>query len=298
MAAQKVLNQVEAGENTPHIAQLSFAELYEGLSGVALREGKPVLSLKGQIDNHSSHAVTQRWLGGHAGSIIVTPIQSQEKLLGTLTAIHAPDGEDFTPGDTALLATLANQAGVAIERTSLLAELNQRATIDSLTKLLNRRTWFEQSERLVALATRTARPFSVVLLDIDHFKQVNDTYGHSVGDAVLEAVGGTLGQTIRRSDVGGRYGGEELVLFLPETDAIGALSLAERVRAAIARQAVTVERFKVAVTVSLGVAASQEGRGELATLVMQADQALYAAKHAGRNCARLFTEHGIVDTMP
>jgi diguanylate cyclase (GGDEF)-like protein/PAS domain S-box-containing protein len=286
--AKTVRQQLEGGPGARHVAALTFAELEEGLSGIVLRERQPVLSPKGVADSRESLAVQQRRVRDEAGSILVVPVQSQGSIFGTLTAINAPHGVDFSTRDMALLAALANQAAIAIERAMLLSELQHRATTDELTRLLNRRSWFEQSQRSVALAERTGRPISVVLVDADHFKHVNDTYGHSVGDAVLETISCVVRQAVRRSDIVGRYGGEEFVILLPDADAEAALYVAERVRETVAGQAIIIQQAHLALTVSLGIASSQGESLDLTTLLKHADGALYAAKHAGRNCIRVY----------
>jgi diguanylate cyclase (GGDEF)-like protein len=211
-------------------------------------------------------------------------------MLGTLTAINPPEGSDFTTGDMELLATLANHAAIAIERALLLAELRYQATVDGLTQLPNRRFWFEQSQRILALAERAAQPHAVLLMDADHFKQINDSYGHDVGDRVLLAIGQILQQAVRKSDLVGRYGGEEFVMLLPETDAPTALQIAERIRQSVAEQSLVIGEHRLTVTISLGVTTTDGQPLNLAALLHQADQALYAAKRAGRNRTCLWHE--------
>jgi diguanylate cyclase (GGDEF)-like protein/PAS domain S-box-containing protein len=287
MASQTVKQQLEGGPGAMQVPMLTFTELWAGLSGVVMRNGLPVRSLSGVTDQRESEQVQQRRRLDRAGSILVVPIQSQGTILGTLTAINALDQDDFTSSDMELLATLANQAAIAIERTLLLAELQHQATVDSLTQLLNRRSWLEQSQRIAAMADRTGRPLAVILLDADHFKHINDTYGHDVGDLVLQTISQIVQQTVRRSDIVGRYGGEEFIILLPETNAPTAFQIAERIRTIVANHTVAIKHQQVGMTCSLGLAAAPAGRLDLATLLTQADRALYEAKHAGRNCVRL-----------
>lgn len=284
---KQVTRQFEGGARALFVPQLTFAELWDGLSGVVLREGQGVLSLKGTVDARESVTVQQRRITDGAGSILVVPIQSQGTMLGTLTAINDPEGIDFTPGDMTLLATLANQAATAIERTILLHNLRELATIDSLTQLPNRRSWFEQSQHLVVVAERSKGPLSVIILDADHFKQMNDTYGHEAGDRVLQAISQVLQQTVRKGDVVGRYGGEEFVILLPDTDTSDAYGIAERVRSNIAAQSVLIDQQEVSITMSLGVATRAGSQIDFTALLAEADRALYEAKHAGRNCVRV-----------
>jgi diguanylate cyclase len=293
-ATRRVEQQLEAGPGARHVAPLTFDELTEGLSGVVLREGQPVLSLKGTPDSRESEAVQQRRIYDQAGSILVAPIQIRGTMLGTVTAINAPDQADFTPPDVDLLLTLANHAAVAIERTMLLAELQELATRDALTGLLNRRAWREQSERLVVLAERSGSPLSVALLDADRFKRINDTYGHAAGDRALQAISACVQQSVRRSDVVGRYGGEELVVLLPETDSAAAEQVAERMRRQVADEVIDTGSQTLRVTVSVGIATAQGGRIDLDLLLGQADQALYEAKEDGRDCVRAFAQRASV----
>jgi diguanylate cyclase (GGDEF)-like protein len=134
---------------------------------------------------------------------------------------------------------------------------------------------------MVAQASRTGSPLTAALVDLDHFKQINDTYGHGRGDEVLAAAADAMRAAVRESDFVGRYGGEEFLILLPETDLSGGLAAAETVRAAIA--AVTLTSVDRAVTASIGVAVLPEDGTDAETLVRNADRALYSAKSKGRN---------------
>jgi diguanylate cyclase (GGDEF)-like protein/PAS domain S-box-containing protein len=285
-AAQAVTHHVEGGPGALPAGELAFDELWEGLSGVVLREGQPVLSLNGAVDPRESPRVQRNRMRDQVGSMIVVPISSQNAVIGTLTAINAPDRPDFATGDMELLVTLAHQAAIAIERAALLAELQQYATIDSLTQLFNRRAWLEHGRRLVALAQRSSRPISLILLDADHFKRVNDTYGHDVGDQVLQMISACIQQHVRASDVIGRYGGEEFVILLPDTGSEAAGAVAERLRVVIAGRTLALPEHDLSLTVSQGIATMQGQGCDLGLLLEYADQALYQAKRARRNTVR------------
>ncbi|GAP67201.1 diguanylate cyclase [Mizugakiibacter sediminis] len=163
------------------------------------------------------------------------------------------------------------------------SELARMARIDPLTRIANRRALAEHARRMIAEAVRHGREFAVLLIDADHFKRVNDQFGHAGGDSVLCTLVARLQRALRASDVLGRLGGEEFVALLPDTGAAAALETAERVRAAIAADALTVAGQPHALTVSIGVTALQPGDGGLEDLLHRADRALYAAKRAGRN---------------
>jgi diguanylate cyclase (GGDEF)-like protein/PAS domain S-box-containing protein len=287
MAARRVTQLIEGGPGATQGTQMSFSELWHGLSGVALRERRAVRSHSGTVDDHESAAVRQRRIRDRAGSILVVPLQTEASLFGTLTAINRPGEADFTDQDTTLLAALASQAAIVIERARLLHELQYQATTDALTQLLNRRAWFDYAERAVAAAQRSQRPLGVILLDADHFKQINDSYGHDVGDLVLQAIAACCRQSVRINDVVGRYGGEEFVILLPDTDAPAAWNIAERIRGVVEAERIFTPEATLSATVSLGVATAQGRKIDLSALLTQADRALYSAKQDGRNCVRM-----------
>ena len=168
-------------------------------------------------------------------------------------------------------------------------ELLQRLSrTDGLTGLYNRHYWEIRVGDLVAQVRRHPRPLSMILLDIDHFKMINDTYGHSVGDQVLQQISRQLQANLRETELLGRYGGEEFALVLPNTGGDAALATAERLRCVVAQTEFCGQRLHC--TISLGVATWQEGFVDYAGWFRAADQALYQAKHQGRNATAV---HGV-----
>jgi diguanylate cyclase (GGDEF)-like protein len=164
------------------------------------------------------------------------------------------------------------------------SRLIELASIDELTGVSNRRSFVERSNAELERAHRYGRPVSLMLLDIDHFKQVNDTHGHAAGDDVLKAVSQTLGKGLRSSDVLGRIGGEEFAALLPETEVVRAAEVAERLRKAVEGLAVTYRDLSIPAQVSIGVVEISAKGLRLEDGMSAADAALYAAKQAGRNC--------------
>lgn len=161
--------------------------------------------------------------------------------------------------------------------------LRHEASHDPLTGLWNRRMILEQLDREVAHAADTGRPLAVIVGDLDHFKRVNDRYGHAAGDVALRAAAQRLQSVLRSADFIGRYGGEEFLIVLPACEPGLALSIAERARRAIASGRVEAEGTSVPLTASLGVACSSPAWRDAASLIHAADQALYRAKAAGRD---------------
>ena len=157
----------------------------------------------------------------------------------------------------------------------------RRASTDSLTGLPNRRGLDDTLKRLVAHANRTHTPVSLIAVDLDHFKNINDTYGHDKGDEVLAAFGVMLRANLRGADVAARSGGEEFVVVLPETDRSGAMHVAQHLRRATA--ALTVPRLGARITASFGIATLPDDALDIDAMLRLADRALYAAKQRGRN---------------
>ena len=164
-------------------------------------------------------------------------------------------------------------------RSLTLAEF--RASTGGLTGLPNQRAVKDTVKRMAAHASRTSSPLSAIMLDLDHFKKINDSFGHGRGDDVLAAAGAVLSETVRKSDFVGRNGGEEFVVALPDTDTEGALVVAEKIRSAIA--AITVAGVERDITASLGIATFPQHAEAGDQLIRCADRALYAAKTNGRN---------------
>ncbi len=164
------------------------------------------------------------------------------------------------------------------------ARLQNLARTDALTGVLNRRGFMESLDRELTRSVRFASPLSLIMMDVDHFKKYNDSFGHPSGDLVLAQIGEILREEVREVDTAARYGGEEFVLLLPETDLDGAAALGERVRSAV-ESCCWPHR---PITVSVGVAALPEGKGDAALLLRFADEALYHSKAEGRNRVSCF----------
>jgi len=215
-------------------------------------------------------------------SFLGMPFVSQDKVLGVFTvASRQPDA--ISGYQQHMLSIIANQVAVSIANARLHQMMRQMATTDGLTGLINHRHFQEKAEAEFARAGRYNEPLSVLLFDIDHFKKVNDTYGHPVGDAVLKKVAAILRETVRTSDIAARYGGEEFVALLTNTDHEGAKKMAERIRSSVEKGRYVLDGKNIPITISVGSASFPPDGKEKKELIEKADQALYWAKGHGRN---------------
>ncbi len=214
-------------------------------------------------------------------SLKVLPIRAGKRVVGTLVAGRRRGA--LSAEELRQLEVVALQAGASLERAELFDRTERMATTDGLTGLVNHRTFQERFDARLAEASRYGRRLSLLLTDIDHFKSVNDTYGHPVGDQVLRGVAALLGQEARTTDLVARYGGEEFAIVMPETDAAGARVIAERIRERVAAAVSETGLGPLRVTVSIGLATFPADGDRKARLVEAADGALYAAKRGGRN---------------
>jgi diguanylate cyclase (GGDEF)-like protein len=165
-------------------------------------------------------------------------------------------------------------------------EIYRLTTIDGLTQISNKRYFLETLEREIARAHRYRRPLSLVMFDLDHFKKINDTYGHLAGDYVLKQLASAVKQKIRREDLFARYGGEEFAIVLPEIDRENALTFAEKIRQLVHAQDFRFESTTIEVTVSMGVSTVDDEMRDMESLIKRADELLYEAKTNGRNQVR------------
>ena len=235
----------------------------------------PVIVPDATLDSRFS---ANRYVTGYPGvrfyaGIPLTTTAGQN--IGTVCAI------DLKPRRFSLeeLNILINLAAIAMDE----IELRNRAATDDLTGVFSRRTFKEEGTRAMALAHRHKHPLSCIILDIDHFKTINDTHGHAAGDAALFAVANRCRKHMRQTDLLGRLGGEEFGILLPHTDGRSAMRVAEKLRKGIECMSVEAEGTRILLTASLGVASLNGAIKDIDTLIANADSALYEAKGAGRN---------------
>jgi diguanylate cyclase (GGDEF)-like protein len=269
---------VTQGLSEHFVGNLAFSP--GGLADEAFTSGSHILS---NDRPETGHKLSRLAREEGLQCFICLPLTSRDRRLGVIY-FYRTDRDTFTPTEIELLITFASLAAQAIEKARLYAQVQEQARTDALTGLNNRGEFQRQLKEEEERSRRYNRSFSLLMLDIDHFKSVNDSYGHQAGDEVLRALAARLREQTRPADQVARYGGEEFVVILPEIASEGALALAERLRAAVADSAVAVtEGRTIPVTISIGVATFPADAGSETALIAAADTALYAAKQGGRN---------------
>ncbi len=217
-------------------------------------------------------------------SQVVVPLKTGDAVMGVIVVASSNERE-FTPAEGDRLQVIANQSSLAMQNALLHEELERLSVTDRLTELYNHGYLHQRLEEEVGRAARFGHELSLIMLDIDDFKEFNDRYGHPRGDRVLRAVSAIIRQNLRDIDVAARYGGEEFVVVLPETDSAGAMAVAERIRSSMEMYPFHQEEDDQVVhkTVSVGVATYPSDANTQSRLVEAADKAMYIAKRGGKN---------------
>ncbi|MEK6537574.1 MAG: sensor domain-containing diguanylate cyclase, partial [Nitrospirota bacterium] len=221
-------------------------------------------------------------------SFISLPLKISNKSIGVLNLADKRDGTDFSGNDVKLLEAIALYSAVAIERSVYYQssiDLRKISITDPLTSLLNRRYFEERISEEMERSKRHRQPFSLIILDIDDFKVLNDSYGHLCGDEILKTTTNVIRRCVRVIDIAARYGGEEFAIILPTTDKDDAGIIAERIRSEIAGTVCLIKDAgkKLSITVSLGIASFPDDASTITELINNADRALYSAKNQGKN---------------
>jgi diguanylate cyclase (GGDEF)-like protein len=262
----------QADYNLTHNARGAGRKLDEDPMRSMITEARPMVV---KLDDSNSPGLVQ---GGRARFALMVPVQRSGQLMGAFE-LYLPEAREIRESQTELLLGVAAQAAMAISHAQLFQAQEENALTDELTRLPNRRYMAQRFLQEMQRARRYHKSLAFVMMDLDHFKQVNDTYGHLQGDQVLAELAKILIAGKRESDVAARYGGEEFALILHETSAEGALILAERIRASV-EEATFPGGLKI--TISIGVAATDD-EARFTSLMEKADEALYEAKEGGRN---------------
>lgn len=288
--------------------------LGEGLTSVVISSGQPLLIDHDYIPRSAELGVIRMpttYSGGLPKSWLGVPMRLGDKIMGVISVQDFKREYAFTPADIRLLTTIAANLGIAIQNAQLYeatqqreaevrqaneqlrvqltkieglqAQLREQAIRDPLTGLFNRRYLIETLDREVAQAVRASTPLSIIMIDLDHFKKINDTYGHKAGDVMLQTLGTLLATKTRDGDIACRYGGEEFIIVLPGASLTIAQRRAEQVRSTFQKLSLTYGEHILSATLSAGVAEFPLNGVDGETVLQDADKALYIAKSLGRN---------------
>lgn len=243
----------------------------------------------------SGSSLSQIFLAkGNLSAMLYTVLRYKDHILGLLQVYIEDDQPKVREDEKSLLETLGIHLSMAMANALAYQEQQILAITDSLTGLYNRRKFLETVANEIKRSQRFNRPLSILMIDLDHFKKYNDTYGHQKGDELLSGLALRLRKSLREYDTLARYGGDEFVLLLPETDVQVAREIAERLVSAVREMKVSVtetDGIPIYLTISIGVASFPTHAGELQALIKAADQALYQAKEAGRNCYMIYNKN-------
>lgn len=257
----------------------------DSLAAQTLNEGMPLI-----FEDIGKNAPTASLFfdkdgGWPKGTLAIIPLKLDERVIGGIVVASNQPGA-LPREESRNVALLGALAATSLEMVWEMEEVSRRARTDSLTGLANRRAFDEQLEQLLAHADRFGHSVSLIVADVDHFKAVNDNWGHEAGDQVLKSIADTLTDGVRAVDVCARFGGEELAILLPQTSLAGAVELADRLRRAVEAKPILIGSEEIKVTISCGVACYPEGVLTKEALFAAADRAMYDAKSAGRNCVK------------
>ncbi len=254
------------------------------LLGKIMQARSPILI----SDTHNDIIAGEYGISAGVETWLAVPMSAHGRNIGYLT-LESRQKDAFNASSIRLVQALVNDAAIAFENARLYQEVEKLSTVDSLTGLNNRRHFNAKAQLEFLRALRYDLPLSTIMMDIDHFKQVNDSYGHAVGDTVLIDVAAVCKKGLRSMDQLARYGGEEFCFLLPETAIDGALNLAERLRADVAGLQFDSDEGPFSITASFGVAERQTGNDSIDDLLKRSDLALYDAKKEGRNRVTMWT---------
>jgi diguanylate cyclase (GGDEF)-like protein len=276
-------------EGTKYLDELSQnapQRIGEGSAGVVAQTGESVLIAEYQQDQPQADLpeAYKSYLERHSiHSLLIVPLLLGGEAIGTLGISRDEPGNPYVDEDKHFLQSIADRCALAIANARLHQQVEAQARTDELTGLFNRRYFLELGERELNRAKRYELPLSAIMIDIDHFKKVNDTHGHSVGDEVLREVSQRLTSHVRETDILSRYGGEEFAVVLPETGIEGAGVAAVRLHSSIRDEKMRTSAGELPITISLGIAEFSKQIASIASLLDHADSALYDAKEAGRD---------------
>jgi len=273
----------------------------EGIAGKVAQSGEAIL-VENLEDDPRIHQMNRQHY--KTRSFVSIPLKIDNRIIGVLNLSDKSTGEVFNKEDLKLIQSFATHAAVIMERNVFInktEELKKLTITDALTGLLNRRYLHERLKDELARSARHGHTFGLLMMDIDGFKYCNDTLGHPFGDKVLRAMADTILNAVRSIDIVARYGGDEFMVILPETDKLVAIDIAERIRNNVSEKMVQANGESApqsyAITVSIGIACYPEHGKTVEVLLENVDKALYRAKNEGKNRVEVFTQDVILCSL-
>lgn len=257
----------------------------DGILKQVLETGKPLLVENISKDHRFIHRGARKEC---VQSFAALSIMAKERILGVM-GIGSYAHREFPEWEVRMLGTIANQIGMAIENAQLYEHALELAFTDSLTGLYNRRYLMDQIEREFIRVQRSKAHLSLIMIDLDELKKINDRFGHHVGDGFLKEVARIVRVNTRASDVAARWGGDEFMLLTPGTDSVGASNIAERIRAQVERCTIKLAGKELRITISAGIVSYPTHASVLPELLKEADEAMYNAKRGGKNRSSVFS---------
>lgn len=291
-----IFTMIENGKHVIHQVYSNHAELMKYLNHTIIQENSLInlttrnmhyLPINGRFDSSKNTLFGDETLFKQYHSVIVFPIKEQDQAVGTLTLLSKETGK-YDERVISILKVMFNMLDISLSNARKYQEMQKMATTDGLTGLTNHRTFQEKLSEYIQRAKRFDKKIAVVLSDIDHFKLVNDTYGHPVGDEVLRSIAKIFRQNIRTIDLVARYGGEEFVLVIEDTDREAVYKLTNRIKEDIKKQAFIANNTTFHVSISMGFALYPDCSLDKQKLIDLADKALYYSKEHGRDQVKYF----------
>jgi len=276
---RELVLRASRGMSVSFVREVKILSAGEGILKQVVETGKPLLVENMSLEPRFNHHGKKKW---RVQSFAALSIMAKEKILGMM-GIGSYGHREFPDWEVRMLGTIANQIGMAIDNAQLYEHALELAFTDGLTGLYNRRYLMDQIEREFIRAQRSKAPLSLIMIDLDGLKGINDRFGHHVGDSFLKEVARIVKANTRASDVAARWGGDEFMLLAPGTDSKGADKIAERIRAQVEHFKIKLEGEEAGITVSAGIVSYPTNASVVPELVKKADEAMYCAKRAGKN---------------
>lgn len=279
--SKKLSFEVAVGERAEKLKDIKLS-VGEGIAGWVAEKGEPLFITNAQEDPRFAKRVDET-SNFNTRSIICVPLKSKGKVLGVIELINTMDEGPFEEDDIIFLQTIADYAAIAIENALYFKKVQELTITDDVTGLYNPRYLHKIIDSEILRAQRYNLTFSIIFLDLDYFKKVNDNYGHLIGSQVLQETAKVLKENLRESDIATRYGGDEFVIILPETTKMLAYEVAKRLQKALNEHVFINEELNIKLTASFGIANFPEDAITKLDLIRNADMAMYRVKESGRN---------------